>query len=273
MTGALRPGRRARHAIGLACLVTAVVLALAVVRTFQAPRDLAPAAAPAAAVRELERTIRETETLVARMERSAARFEGWLACISEVPVDEGGDPDQQFGYVYDEKDGTGQEYRRVLAVAPHARRPDFLFLDFSRRTGCLSVPTRPGTPENPGTADNAAFELTAPSARPSSADRVRRLQAKLAELTVRAARLERMSERFDEWESCLSWVPVTEYGDPDGRYGYAFTDADGGRGYRPALAVDISEWDDPDFMLLAFAGPDRPFSSRECDDEPGESVD
>ena len=56
-----------------------------------------------------------------------------------------------------------------------------------------------------------------------------------------------MSEEFDEWESCLSWVPVTEYGDPAGRYGYLF-DTARGPGYRPALAVDVSEWDDPDYM-------------------------
>ena len=41
----------------------------------------------------------------------------------------------------------------------------------------------------------------------------------------------------------------------------------------PGLAVDVSEWDDPDYTLLAFAGHDRPFTSRECRDEPGESVD
>ena len=68
-------------------------------------------------------------------------------------------------------------------------------------------------------------------------------------------------------------VPVTEYGDPDGHYGFLFERRDGARGYMPALAVDISEWDDPDYMVLAFAGRDRPFTRRECEDEPGESVD
>ena len=33
--------------------------------------------------------------------------------------------------------------------------------------------------------------------------------------------------------------------------------------YRPALAVDISEWDDPDYEFLAFKGRDRPFRDRE----------
>jgi hypothetical protein len=81
-----------------------------------------------------------------------------------------------------------------------------------------------------------------------------------------------MSEHFDEWESCLSWVPVTEYGDPDRRYGFLF-EGEAGSSYMPALAIDISEWDDPDYMFLAFVGHDRPFANRECRDEPGEEVD
>ena len=87
-----------------------------------------------------------------------------------------------------------------------------------------------------------------------------------------ARRLLAASERFDEWESCVSWVPVTEYGDPDGKFGY-FYGARGAApdGFRPALAVDRSEWDDPDYMLLALVGGDRP--GRTCQDEPGEAVD
>lgn len=229
--------------------------------------------ATAANIDRLERRVRRTELLVERMEQTAARFERWMACISWVPVTEYGDPDQQFGYAYNEMDGTGPEFRRVLAVDPHPKRPDYIFIDFAKRDECRSAPTRPGTAENPGTADNAAFEASPPVESP--ADKVSRLQRKLAELTARAAKLDAMSERFDEWESCLSWVPVTEYGDSEGRYGYVFTgrNAEAGQGFMPALAIDISEWDDPDFMLLAFAGLDRPFSERECDDEPGESVD
>ena len=46
-----------------------------------------------------------------------------------------------------------------------------------------------------------------------------------------ARRLLAASERFDEWESCVSWVPVTQYGDADGKYGYLFG---GETGPRPA---------------------------------------
>ena len=55
-------------------------------------------------------------------------------------------------------------------------------------------------------------------------------------------------------------MPVTEYGDPDGWFGYRFRDRSGELSYRAALAIDISEWDDPDYQFLAFAGRDRPFS-------------
>ena len=41
----------------------------------------------------------------------------------------------------------------------------------------------------------------------------------------------------------------------------------------PALDLDESEWDDPDYMLLALLGRDDPLGPRECSSEPGESVD
>ena len=59
---------------------------------------------------------------------------------------------------------------------------------------------------------------------------------------------------------------VTEYGDPDGAFGYLFGSP--GRGVRPAidaaLAIDIpARWDDPDYEFLAFIGRDRPFPAIE----------
>jgi hypothetical protein len=69
-------------------------------------------------------------------------------------------------------------------------------------------------------------------------------------------------------------VPVTEYGDPDGMFGYVQRHTDGTlAAYRTAIAIDNSEWDDPDYEFLAFVGRDRPFTERECGNEPGESVD
>ena len=127
---------------------------------------------------------------------------------------------------------------------------------------CRSAAPQPG-----GTADAASVRR--PAARPT-----------LRALERRARRLKRApcggcrppSERFDAWESCVSWVPVTEYGDPDGRFGFRF----GRRGssaleFRPALSIDRSDWDDPDYMFLAFVGGDRP--GKVCQNEPGEAVD
>ena len=97
------------------------------------------------------------------------------------------------------------------------------------------------------------------------------LERKANRLFERSQRLEAISERFDEWESCVSWVPVTEFGDPDQKFGYLFGRKGGPAGYRPALHVDRSDWDDPDYMFLALVGGDRP--GRTCQDEPGEAVD
>ena len=87
-----------------------------------------------------------------------------------------------------------------------------------------------------------------------------------------ARRLETTSERFDKWESCVSQVPVTEYGDPDGKFGYLYGLRNAtAPSYRPALAIDRSDWDDPDYMFLALVGGDRP--GKTCQDEPGEAAD
>ena len=197
------------------------------------------------------------------MTRSAKRFRQWMRCVSWLPVSEYGDPDHGSGYAYDEKDGAGLDRRPALAVNTRGR-PGYIFLKFAKREGCESATTVPG-----GTADNAKRPTAEAGDRVSLGALERRLEA----LEARADDVERAAERFDEWESCLSWVPVTEYGDPDGRYGYLYGGDQGASGYRPALAIDISEWDDPDYEFLAFIGRDRPFIRRECGHEPGEGVD
>ena len=202
------------------------------------------------------------------MERSGRRFRRWLGCITPLRVSEFGDPDHRFGFRYDELDGGGRDRRPALARDGRGR-PDFLFLKFSRRPGCESAATVPG-----GTADPARAVVGLRAAdHGSSSVTLGDLERRVERLEERADGVERWSARFDEWESCLSWVPVTEYGDPERMYGYAFGGEAGALGYRPALAVDISEWDDPDYEFLAFIGRDRPFVKRECGHEPGEGVD
>jgi len=241
-------------------------------------------------VRKLENKVNRIEAMVEIMEQSARRYRAWTKCISWLRVSEYGDQDHRFGFHYDEADGTGLDFRPALAVDTSTGWSDYTFLSFAHRDQCQSDPTRPGTPGSPGTADPASVPTETPglvrvdvqvggsikqtSSGGSLRSRLRRLEKRQEDLWTRAKRLDRMSEHFDEWESCLSSVPVTEYGDPEGRYGYRVDDGQGGSGYMPALAFDVSEWDDPDYMFLAFAGRDRPFVGRECEGlGDGEEVD
>ena len=229
----------------------------------------------AANLRAIRSVVRNLEHRVELMQLSADRYADWESCIRGVPVSEYGDPDRQSGFAYDERDDTGLGSMPALAVdrKSRARREDYLFLSFSRRDNCRSAAPRPG-----GTADAASLRPPPPLVEAAGvrsggrARTLRRLERKVAFLKRSARRLLASSERFDEWESCVSWVPVTEYGDPDGKFGYLF----GARGatalqHRPALAIDRSDWDDPDYMFLALVGGDRP--GRTCQDEPGEAID
>jgi hypothetical protein len=217
-------------------------------------------------VRAVNTVVRQLEAEVELMEQSADRYADWQSCLRGVPVSEYGDQDGRSGYLYDERDGTGPGHMPALAVdrKSRPRREDYLFLDFAGSAACRSHAPRPG-----GTADAAAARSAAPRrARPAT---LTGLERRVEALKRSARRLDAASERFDEWESCVSWVPVTEYGDPDGAFGYLFRNRDQSAAYRPALAVDRSDWDDPDYMILALVGGDRP--GRGCQDEPGEAVD
>jgi hypothetical protein len=227
-------------------------------------------------VRAVAREVKAVEAKIEQMQETADRYEDWERCISWVPVSEYGDPDRQFGYRYDERDGTSPGYRPALAVDRRSRpgREDYMFLDFDGGSDCESAAPAAG-----GTADSASVNRAgAPRPHASTSKRrkrtlraqVARLERKVRRMKRLARELERASERFDEWESCVSWVPVTELGDPDGKYGYAFGGA-AALGYRTALTVDRSDWDDPDYMFLALVGGDRPGGT--CQDEPGEAVD
>ena len=56
----------------------------------------------------------------------------------------------RFGFLYDERDGTGLDRRPALAVdTRNRRRSDYMFLSFAKRDRCQSAPTRPGHPGEP----------------------------------------------------------------------------------------------------------------------------
>ena len=216
-------------------------------------------------LRALRRELADLDDQVETMERSAEGYEDWQACLKYIPVNEQGDRDRQFGYLYDDRDGTGVGYMDGLAVDRRRRpgREDYLFIHF-RGAGCRSDSPQPG-----GTAEPASAARS--YRRPGLRRQLRMLERKAASLERRSQRLETISERFDEWESCVSWVPVTELGDPDERFGYLYGPTVGPWAYRPALHVDRADWDDPDYMFLALVGGDRP--GRTCQDEPGEAID
>jgi hypothetical protein len=220
-------------------------------------------------VRAARRELARLEEQVALMELSAENYEDWQTCLAYVPVNELGDRDRQFGYLYDDRDGTGVGYMDALAVDRRRRpgREDYLFMHF-RGGGCRTDNPQPGGTAEPASARAASARSRG---RPGLRRQVRMLERTADSLFQRAQRLEAVSERFDEWESCVSWVPVTELGDPDQKFGYLFGPNGGPAGYRTALHVDRSDWDDPDYMFLALVGGDRP--GRTCQDEPGEAVD
>ena len=62
---------------------------------------------------------------------------------------------------------------------------------------------------------------------------------------------------------------MTEFGDPDGAFGFRYGPVGGPLGFRAAIAIDRSDWDDPDYVFLAFRRGDRP--GGECDNDPGVS--
>jgi hypothetical protein len=176
----------------------------------------------------------------------------FMRCIREVPVTQFGDADNRSGYVYDGLDGRGPGPMPALDFgARRGRAPDLRFLAFSPRPGCDSAATVPG-----GTAEAAA-------ARPRS------LRARLARVRRIVRSADAAASRFDRWESCLSWIPVTQYGDEAGSFGYRFGAPGTPFRYRPALAIDDSPWDDPDYEFLAFGGT----RGARCLGDPGEGVD
>ena len=235
-------------------------------------------------VRVAREELARLEEQVELMEQSAENAEDWMTCIRYVPVNEQGDRDRQFGYLYDERDGTGPGYMDGIAVDRSRRRgkEDYLFMHF-RGDRCRNGSPQPGGTAEPasvrtagvagGTAEPASARAASTYKRRSSG--VRRgltvLERRTERLSSRSQRLETIAERFDEWESCVSWVPVTELGDPDQGFGYLFGSKGSPAGYRAALHIDRADWDDPDYMFLALVGGDRP--GRTCQDEPGEGID
>jgi hypothetical protein len=271
-------------------LLSAVLALVATVVSLLEPRlsmgttvadEIARSARPPVTLEVLQSRITTLEKRIRVYEQIGARLGRWYKCIELLPVDQVGDVQHRWGFEYDERDGTGVDTTTALARHEGSTRPDLALLRLERTRPCLSR-----APDPNGTGDDARPTLaSAPgAARPGAGQptakqkkKLKALERRFEKLDQRIGRVERIFDRFDEWESCLSWLPVTEYGHEDQNLGYLYdqTLSSEPEPDRRVGAIDIdgSEWDDPDYMLLAFLGRDRPFTSVECGHEPGEGVD
>lgn len=212
-------------------------------------------------VRSLRAIVERIARRLHVLDRVTRRFDVLLGCSTRVGVDRVGDARHRWGFLYDERDGTGLDTRPALVRHRGPDRPRWYLLELSTARRCLSVAADPN-----GAGDDA---------RPADRPRQPALTTKVRRLQRLARAVERRADRFDRWESCLSWLPLTEAGDDEQELGHL---VDEGlwpfeRTYYPAVDIDRSEWDDPDYQVLAFRGKDRPFGRGECGTDPGEAAD
>ena len=266
-------------------LVLALVCAAAVVVAAAYLPDMLEGAAreprPAPTVARLERSIAGLERQIAVMEQTAERYAKWRTCVSLVPVNEEATPTTASATTT--TSGTGRD---GPSCPPSSWTP---------RTRRRSTPSS-GSPA----------ETAATASRPSRGHGRGRLARHLrrhryrARLLLREARVARAGGAGGQDTRARAEVRALrrEGGGPREdvralrRVGVLsllgardrvrrrrqplrlpLRRAGGGPGYRSAIAVDTSEWDDPDYEFLAFVGRDRPFADRECEGEPGEGVD
>ena len=102
--------------------------------------------------------------------------------------------------------------------------------------------------------------------RPSREDRIEELQQDLDSLMEDVEDVAEPVEEFDLFDECSYPIGVSEYGTPDGVFGFAFG-ADGAR-RRPALALDIRGFGRPRYSFLAFPAEEPP--SIECNEDAGQ---
>ena len=205
-------------------------------------------------LRALQRELRGARRQMELMEQSAEGYEDWQTCSSIRPVNE---PAIETGVATSSTTtATGTVSDTWMRCAVDRRR---------RTQGQEDVPVhalpRWRLPErqSPNPAERpsrARYRQRALRPRPSSGT-CERCSSDGESPAAAAQRLETVSERFDEWESCVSWVPVTELGDPDASsatctaqvrrpsYGRRCTSTAPTLGY-------------PDYMFLALVGGERP---------------
>jgi hypothetical protein len=203
------------------------------------------------------------ELRLERMNRDARRFDVMLGCMTRVRVQRTGDVRHRWGYVYNERDGTGLDMRPALARTEGQRGWDLLRTSTS--PSCLSLPVDPN-----GTGEDAR-----PLPRALTRTPHQDLWRWLHRLERLFDRVDTRTERFDDWSSCVGALSITEAGDAEQDLGYIVDE--GPWPHRqaryPAIDIDDSEWDDPDYQVLAFRAEDQPFRPGPCGTDPGEGVD
>jgi hypothetical protein len=98
---------------------------------------------------ELRTALSRLDHRLARLAHAAGRFDLLLDCTTRVGVDRSGDVQHRWGFLYDERDGTGVDTRPAL-VRHHGRNPSWRLLDLSTAGRCLSA-----DPDPNGSGDDA----------------------------------------------------------------------------------------------------------------------
>jgi hypothetical protein len=102
-----------------------------------------------------------------------------------------------------------------------------------------------------------------PDGPPSLRDRIEDLQDEVESLTEDIEDLREPVEEFDLFDQCAYTIGVTQFGTWGGDTGFLFG-ADGAQ-RRPALAIDMRGFGDPQYDFLAFPGEEPP--SIECNED------
>ncbi|MGH1561639.1 hypothetical protein [Mumia sp. DW29H23] len=231
-----------------------------VARTASRPPTRSVSLRRAAPLRErpsVRTALARLRTRLRTLDRDSRRFDALMRCTRRIGIARAGGRGGRAGFLYDERDGTGVDVKRALV---RRANPTWRLLSLRTSRRCLSA-----APDPNGSGDDARVVRGT-----AGKGGVKALRRQLRRLERIEERVEDRTERFDAWESCLAWLPVTEQGDGAQRLGYRLDPrvAAGGRAYAAGIDLDGSEWDDPDYQILAV----RP-KRRGCGKGPGESAD
>ena len=117
----------------------------------------------------------------------------------------------------------------------------------------LSVPRVADVPVSRARSSSVPQRRGGHGSRGSGQSARSRLEIKLASIARALKPMTKSTHRFHRWMKCVSRVPISEFGDPDHRSGYAYDEKNGtGLDQRPALAVDKGRGR-PGYLFLRFS--------------------